>query len=205
MMHLKLLSFRTAWLLTGLLTLIQMLPGTHAQAQEKSGRDLRFPLIVSIQFHGFSLPFRDVGYNFRNIGISVGTEVGLNRKENLLQQFSIGWHVNRTMGNNLLLHTQVAWRSHTETGFYSDLKAGIGYAWYRRPVESFRVTPEGWASAGKKGKGMLAIPLSIAAGYNQYAQGYSPFAAYTFAVMGSYNESVPIVPATYLQVGSRIY
>src|SRR4051794_10521209 len=69
-----------------------------------------FPVILSIQFHSLSYPFKDFKSNFKNIGFGVGTEISLGSTHDWAQQFQLSWYRNRQAGNGILLYTQSAWR-----------------------------------------------------------------------------------------------
>jgi hypothetical protein len=194
---------KNAILLSCFLCLVEFL-----SAQTKIEKDFRnFPLIVTVQFHSLSLPFRDIRSNFSNVGFGLGTEVSFNGYQNWVQQFNIGWIQNKTAGNGWLLSTQTIWRPTVVDNFFVELKAGVGYKYNSRPVESYKQENGQWISVGQKGKGMLAIPLGFSAGYNGYSSGtyFSPFVSYQFLVLKGYNKSVPIVPETLLQAGTRIH
>jgi hypothetical protein len=191
-------------LITGFLVLASNL----SRAQPKNEKEYRnFPLIITIQFHSLALPFKDLKTNFSNVGFGLGTEVSMNGYQNWVQQFSIGWIRNKSTGNGWLLSTQTVWRPAIVDNFFAELKAGIGYKYNSRPVESYRQEKGQWTSVGEKGKGMLVFPIGISAGYNGYSPGtyFSPFVSYQFLVLKGYNKSVPIVPETLLQMGSRIH
>jgi hypothetical protein len=178
----------------------------HAAAQsEKEYRN--FPLVVSLQFHALSLPFRDVKSNLANVGIGIGTEVSHNGGHNWAQQFSAVWIRNRAVGDGILIHTQTAWRPTLGAGVYTEVKAGAGYLYAFRPTESYQQVNGAWVGVGHKGKGMLAVPVGVSIGYNKYSSEtyISPFVSYQFVVLSGYNKSIPIVPETLLQVGSRIH
>jgi hypothetical protein len=166
-----------------------------------------FPLIVSVQFHNFSLPFRDVKTNFSNIGIGVGTEISYNGKQNGVQQVTAVWYHNKAMGNGLLFYTQAVWRPIISSDVYAETKAGAGYLFSYRPTKCFNQVDGKWISAGRKAKGMLTIPVGISVGKNIYSSGsyYSPFVSYQFLILKDYNKSIPIVPETLIQVGSRVH
>jgi len=75
--------------------------------QDKVNRGYRnFPVIVTINFHSLTLPFKDLKSNFSNVGFGVGTEVSFNGKQDWVQQFSINWNRNEHVGNGLLISTQ---------------------------------------------------------------------------------------------------
>lgn len=181
---------------------------TITNAQSETNQNYRdFPIIVTIQFHSLAMPFRDTKSNFSNIGIGLGTEVSLNGKQSWVQQIgAMGYH-NKNAGNGILVYTQNAWRPAISSDTYSEIKAGVGYLYSFRPVKSYVQTNGKWDSVGKKGKGMITVPVGIALGQNFYSSGriYSPFVSYQFMVVNGYNKSVPVVPQTIIQAGSRFH
>ena len=62
-------------------------------------------------------------------------------------------------------------------------------------------------SSRKKGKGLFAIPAGVSLGYNDYSEKtyVSPFTSYQFILLKGYNKSIPLVPETLVQFGSRIH
>jgi len=177
-----------------------------ARAQNEPGRHYRnFPLIVTLQFHALSLPFRDLKANFQNAGIGIGTEVSLNGKNNWVQQFSLAWWRNKAIGNGLLLYSQAAWRPGASPGLFGELKAGAGYLYSFRP-NAYAQLNGVWQPAGHKGKGMLALPVGVSLGHDGYGRkAYpSPFVTYQFMLVKGYNADVPLVPQTLIQAGVRI-
>ena len=190
-----------------ILTVALAICGLYCQAQVDPAGHRDFPLVLSVQFHSLSLPFRHIGSNFKNIGIGVGTEVSLNGKDNWVQQFQLVWFHNKTVGNGILMYTQTAWRPGIGSNGFTEIKAGLGYMHEFRPVESYKKVNGEWVPQGRKGKGMLAIPLGISAGYRQYATStyVAPFVTYQFLVLNNYSQSIPIVPQTLIQVGARIH
>jgi hypothetical protein len=181
---------------------------SHLSAQENNKQAHRnFPLTVTVQFNALTLPFRDLRTNFSNMGIGLGTEISLNGKQNWVQQFTAGWQRNRYTGNGLFLYTQSAWRPFIFNQFYTEVKAGIGYKYNYRPAPALQPANNGWEKNGYAGKGMLIVPVGISAGYSQYSRSLylSPFISYQLFLLKSYNKSVPVVPETMLQLGSRIH
>jgi len=166
-----------------------------------------FPLIITIQFHAFALPFRDLKSNFSNVGIGIGTELSFNGKASGAQQIQALWYHNKAMGNGLLLYTQSVWRPYFSSDGYGELKGGVGYLYSFRPSESFEQVNGAWKSKGHKGKGMLTIPIGVSAGYDaNWNQSYvSNFISYQFLAVSNYNKSIPLVPETLFQIGSRIH
>src|SRR4030095_12097041 len=128
------------------------------RGQDKVNNSYRnFPVIITIQFHSLTLPFKDFKSNFSNVGIGVGTEVSFNGKQDWVQQFSIALNRNQNIGNGLLFSTQTVWRPTIADHFYTEIKAGAGYNYCYRPVESYRPENGNWVSVGNKGKGMLTL------------------------------------------------
>lgn len=178
------------------------------QAQtETLGGYKNFPIVVTLQFHSLAMPFQDIKSNFSNIGLGLGTEVSYNGKQNWSQQINAVWYRNKTVGNGLLFYTQAAWRPAIKSNLYAEMKAGAGYLISFRPVESYKQVNDNWISVGHKGKGMFTIPIGISLGYNTQFSGtnFSPFISYQFLIVSGYNESIPFVPETLIQVGSRIH
>jgi len=179
-----------------------------SRGQDKTNRAYRnFPVIITINFHSLTLPFRDFKSNFSNVGFGVGTEVSFNGKQDWVQQFSINWNRNENVGNSLLFSTQTVWRPTIADHFYGEMKAGVGYNLCYHPVESYRPKNGNWVSVGNKGKGMFTLLGGVSAGYDNYSSTtyMSPFVSYQIMMLKGYNKSIPIVPETLLQVGSRIH
>jgi len=191
-----------------LLPFIFWMVSFQATGQDKVDRTYRnFPVILSIQFHSLSLPLKHLGSNFSNVGIGIGTEVSYSGKQNWVQQFNFVWYRNKNIGNGILLNSQTVWRPTIVDNFYGEIKAGVGYNYSFRPIDSFKPTQSGWKPVGRKGKGMMALITGVSAGYNNYSAAtyVSPFVSYEFLILKDYNKSIPIVPETLLQVGSRIH
>ena len=178
----------------------------HAQSDGQSGYR-NFPIIVMVQFHNLSMPFKDLKSNFSNIGFGLGTELSYNGKSNWVQQISATWHHNKTVGNGILIYSQAAWRPTISNGVYNEVKAGAGYLYSFRPVTSYQQSNGSWESVGHKGKSMFTLPIGISLGYQSYSEKtyISPFISYQFLLISGYNQSIPLVPETLIQVGSRIH
>src|SRR5205823_2646733 len=113
----------------GMLAVILLVNHSVATAQHEAQKAYRnFPVIITIQFHSLSLPFKNLAYNFSNVGLGLGTEVSFNGKQDWVQQFQIGWIHNKNVGNRLLVYTQTTWRPTLSGNTYGELKAGVGYA-----------------------------------------------------------------------------
>jgi hypothetical protein len=190
------------------LSLLGIFLAASLQAQTDSQKSYRnFPIIVMVQFHNLSMPFKDMKSNFSNIGFGLGTELSYNGKSNWVQQFSATWHHNKTVGNGILLYSQAVWRPNIGSGVYSEVKAGAGYMYAFHPVESYKQNNGTWESVDRKGKGMFTLPVGISLGYQSYSEKtyISPFISYQFLLISGYNQSIPLVPETLIQVGSRIH
>ncbi len=188
--------------------LIFLLAFKTVNAQDTSSKDYRnFPLTITIQFQSFSLPFKNLGSNFKNMGIGIGTEVSHNGDHNWIQELSLFWIRNKSMGNGIYFMTQTAWRPYLGNPFFGELKAGIGFKLAFRPTESFIQKDGEWISAGKKGKGMLAIPFGFGLGLHDYSENVytSPFINYQAIFLKGYNQDIPIVPETIFQIGTRAH
>ena len=178
----------------------------EAKAQSESSNEYKnFPLIITLQFHAFAVPFRDFRSNFKNVGIGLGTEVSFNGKDKGVQQFNLVWYRNKNIGNGLLFYTQSAWRPTIVDEFYSELKLGAGLLYSYRPVNSWKQMNGEWVSVGNKGKMMFTVPVGVSLGYHNYSNQVSPFISYQFLAVKGYNQSIPVVPETLVQVGSRIH
>jgi hypothetical protein len=179
----------------------------NAQSETQKRSYSNFPVVITLQFHSLAMPFNNFKGNFSNVGIGVGTEVSYNRKQSFTQQVQAVWYCNRTVGNGLLIFTQPSWRPALYKSLFGEVKAGVGYLYSFRPVDSYQQVNGEWVSVGHKGKGMLTIPLAVSLGYNSAFENISiaPFVSYQFMVMSGYNKSIPIVPQTFVQVGSRIH
>lgn len=164
------------------------------------------PIIVTLQFHSMSLPFQNLGSNFSNIGISIGTEYGFTDSQSWLQQIHIGYYRNKAIGNGIMLYTQTVFRPQTLMDNNVSLKAGAGYQYSFRPHESYRQINGEWKPVGKRGKGMLMLPAGVSLGYNSAFDKarISPFVSYQFILVSGYNKSIPLVPQTLIQAGSKI-
>ncbi len=186
-----------------LLTLLTLSVLSTVQAQtEVVPSDYRFPLTISIQFHGFTMPFKNLSSNFRNVGLGLGTELSLNSANTWVQQVQAVWYRNKAIGNGVLLYSQNVWRPGIESSF-AEVKFGAGYLYSFRPSTSYESVNGKWSSTGKKGKGMLALPLGVSVGSYSSLQSSSlaPFVSYQFMLVKGYNTSIPIVPQTLLQTG----
>ncbi len=189
-----------------LITLLVLFWSISAKSQELEIGDYnKLPLVVTIQFHSLALPFSDLGLS--NFGIGLGTEVNWNKDHTLVQKFGISWLGNQSVGNRLILSSQFSWRPRLIDNFFTELKFGAGYLRANRPTDSFKLINGAWEPIGRKGKGMLAIPIGVSLGYENFSENhlFAPFVSYDFLLASGYSRSIPLVPETLLQIGSRIH
>lgn len=187
--------------------LLMMFP-LFGKAQDLNQNEYRnFPIVITLQFQSFSMPFQNIKGNFRNIGIGIGTEVSLNGKHNLVQHFDLIWYRNKTMGNGLIVSTQSGWRPYFSDPLYSEVKLGVAYFYGSRPSNSYQQVNGQWKNVGKKGKGMFAIPAGLAIGLHDIKEGSytAPFLGYQFMLTTNYSTSLPVTPWSFIQVGTSIH
>lgn len=166
-----------------------------------------FPVVLSVQFHSLSFPFKNLTDNFKNVGIGIGTEIALGNKHNWAQEFQLSWYRNRAAGNGIILYSQSAWRPTIQKSFFISLKAGAGMTYNFRPVGSY-VQKEGrWSSVRRRGKLMFTVPIGAGAGFHAYQEKtyISPFGNYQILFVKGYAKSIPVVPYSLLQFGGAIH
>ena len=192
-----------------LLTLTSLTMANVAYPQEKSGKDFRnFPIVITLQFHSLAMPFKDIGSHFKNIGFGIGTEVSHNGSNDWVQQFGIIRYRNKALGNGWLFSTTTAWRPWLGEPVYGEVRIGIGYLLASKPSANWIQKDGKWISAGKKGKGMLAIPAGIGLGFHDLQDDktyVSPFMGYQVNFLKGYSKDLPLVPETLLQTGAGIH
>lgn len=189
----------------GFVLICGLLVGELFSQNELSYNHRNFPIIFTLQFHSLSLPFKDIKSNFANIGFGIGTEVRFNKKANILQQFQLIWYTNRQVGDGVSFFTQTTWRPNIYRQFYTEVKAGLGYVIAKRPVSAYQWSDQHWVNKGKKGKGILMVPVGLSLGIDQpiFETPLSPFISYQFLILSDYNDDIPLVPETLIQIGSR--
>lgn len=188
--------------------LMLLLPAiSRAQDTDAPTKDYRnFPLIVSVQFQNFALPFRDLKSNFMHVGFALGTEVSLNGKQNWAQQFQAGFYLNKDAGNGFFTYTQTVYRPAVFKYFYPEVKAGIGWQRIFHPVDAYEYV-DGNLTPTAGGKSQLIVPLGISVGYNKYSENtyLSPFISYQVMPALFYNDGIPLNFNSLFQVGTRIH
>ncbi len=192
-------------MLIGITVMLYFFPlATNAQNNEAIYRN--FPIVISIQFHNLAMPFKDLKSNFRNIGIGVGTEISLNGRQDLVQQFQIGFCRNKNIGNNFWIYTQTAYRPTVVGNFYGEIKGGLGWQRNFHPVASYKFANGAWVSS-HAGKSQIIVPFGISAGYYQAQNStfIAPFATYQVIPALFYNRSIPLNFYSAFQMGTNIY
>lgn len=192
-----------------ILTLCCFLLANTTFSQEKAAKDFRnFPIVLTLQFHSITMPFKDMGSHFKNLGFGIGTEVSHSSNHDWVQQFGIIRYRNKTASNGWLFSTTTAWRPYIGEPVYGEIRLGIGYWLASKPSANWVQKDGKWVEDGKKGKGMLAIPVGIGLGYNNHQdnQTYvSPFIGYQVNLLKGYNKDLPFVPETFLQADAAIH
>jgi hypothetical protein len=178
-------------------------------SQEKTGKDFRnFPIVLTLQFHSLTMPFKDFGSHFKNMGFGIGTEVSHNGHHDWVQQFGIIRYRNKALGNGWLFSTTTAWRPYIGKPAYGEVRLGIGYQLASKPSANWVQKDGKWTTAGKKGKGMLVIPAGIGLGYHDYTEDktfVSPMLGYQVNFLKGYSKDLPWVPQTLIQMGGTVY
>ncbi len=177
-----------------------------SKAQIETRPNQSVPIVVTLQFHAFAVPFRHFKSNFKNIGLGIGTELNYGANSNFYQRFELIWYRNRAIGNGWLFQSQGIWRPTVSNDAFAEVKLGAGYLLSKRPIDSFQYKQGQWESVGRRGKGMFCIPLGIGLGYELAADDYqiSPIAGYQAMALLGYTISLPLVPETLLYTGALI-
>jgi len=180
---------------------------SHSQTSDDSNADYRnFPLIVSLQFQNFALPFHDLGSNFTHVGIAIGTEMSLNGKQNIVQQVQLGYYLNKEAGNGFFTYTQTIYRPTIFKNFYAEIKGGVGWQRVFHPVDAYEFHDGKWELT-QGGKSQLIIPLGISIGYSDYKPDTyaSPYISYQVIPALFYDETIPLNFYSLFQVGTQIH
>lgn len=179
-----------------------------AAAQSGPTKNYRnFPIVLSVQFHSLSFPFKDLRTNFKNVGFGIGSEIALGSKHDWAQQFQLVWYRNKQAGNGIVLYTQSAWRPTIMGHVYTEIKAGFGVTYNFRPVVSYKQTNDGWQTAGHAGKWLFTLPVGVSLGYHDYSRfAYAaPFISYQILANANYAKSVPAITNSLIQVGTGLH
>lgn len=167
-----------------------------------SSRHIAF--IIGLPFQNFALPFRDLGSNFNHPGIFIGTELGLNKKKNLVQQLHFNYFFNKEMGNGFFIATQTTYRPKIYRHWYTELKAGIGWQRIYHPTNAYKFKNGNWEKT-PGGKSQLIIPIGLSIGYG--CSGKTPLSLFiTYQIIPAlfYNDTVPLNFYSLIQLGIYI-
>ena len=193
-----------------LVFLLSFLPSIIiAQTQEVKPLSVRhLPLTVSLNFNAISTPFKKLTNNFRNVGIKIGTEVSWNKRGNLLQSLNIGYYRNKLNGDGIYVNSEFIYRPELYKGMRVEFKLGPGIS------EVFLPTVP-WVSDGKgnwkKAANTTPLTFQLHASTGLYYQEFkiqdvkiSPFVQYEMVGVLNYGNSIPVLPTSFIHVGSRV-
>ncbi|PSR52254.1 hypothetical protein AHMF7605_01310 [Adhaeribacter arboris] len=186
------------------------LVGYQVWAQETTSfnqRSKKLPLIISFNFNSLATPFHKLGNNFRNGGVRIGTELPYNRKGNLFQTINIGYYRNRLNGDGIYLNSELGYRPNVFKGFGPEFRLGPGFANIYLPTKPLEPDGKGnWQRAINKGKTAFQVHGSVGIQYQSRKLDHiqcSPFLQYEVVGVAGYNKSIPVLPTTFIHLGSR--
>ncbi len=177
-------------------------------AQENRNLYASSPIVFTLQFHSLSMPFHNMKSNFSNVGLGIGTELSHSGKsQNWTQSFMLVWNRNKTIGNGIALYTQTIARADLFSDTFGEIKMGIGYQYLYRPTPSFKLVDGNWTNVGRRGKGMMALPINIGFGQLHLSSNgaQAPFANYQWMLLKGYAETIPLVPQSAFIFGTRTH
>ncbi|MEO0340845.1 MAG: hypothetical protein AAF242_16745 [Bacteroidota bacterium] len=174
-----------------------------ATAQEVLREQNNFPLSFSIQFQSFGLPFKNLRHSFKNVGIGLGTEFKWGEDGATVQQFKLVRYFNQTMGNGWVASTHFAWRPIPEDTFQPEINLGLAWHYVARPSTAFKLEKGSWLQEGRKGKGMLSVPIGLGFGYLEEGKEWNPYLNYQMLLSSGYSETIPVVPYHFMELGLR--
>lgn len=170
----------------------------------QSSKQNDWPIILSLDFHALSLPFKKIGSNFKNVGIGIGTQLSYNDEETWVQRFQAIYYLNRNVGNGLMIHSQLVRVQKISDNEFGEIKIGVGYLYAFRPNTAWEQTNGEWKQKGKKGKSMFVLPigLGVASTFGTHDQYH--YTSYQALFLTGYNESIPLVPESLIEFGTLI-
>lgn len=191
---------KTIVVLTALLTKLAVCGMAQNSIEYK-----KLPVIVGLQIHNFSMPLRDIRSHFSHPGLFLGTEFVYRQKSKLFQNVNIGGYTNREIGNGLFINTQIGIRPKIISGFYGEVKAGIGYLWAFHPTKAYEYVDGDWQNI-TGGTSQLIFPLDLGFGYSftTNRSELSPFFNYQINPALFYNKTLPVNIYTNCMFGIRI-
>lgn len=187
-----------------LLTLLSI--GAKAQSESLvRPKNSKFPLITSVEFQNFALPFYDMKSYFTHPGISIGTEKKLNRKSTIIQQVNGACVVNKEMGSSLYAYTQTAFRFRIYRPLYGEFKLGAGWQQDFHSTDAYEYTNGDWVKING-GKSLLIIPLGVSFSYERNKnEKYVPFISSQILPSLFYDDVLPISFYNLFQAGIRMH
>jgi hypothetical protein len=190
-----------------LLTLISF--GAFSQQSYSTDHaSIKLPIIASVNFQTIATPFHNLQNNFRNLGIKIGTEIAYNNKSNVLQSFNMGYYRNHLNGDGLYINSEFIYRPKIYKSIRMEFKLGPGLADIFLPTQPYKPDGNGnWYKANNYGTLALQVHGSIGIWYESLILNnirLSPFLQYEIIGIADYNESIPVLPTTAINVGSRI-
>lgn len=187
------------------LLLILLLP-LLSKAQEKIATGWAgASFLVGISFHALSTPLHKPGNNFRNFGLKIGMELPLNSSDNLRQSIELGYYFNRLNGRSIYVHSDFIFRPRIVNDLRAELRLGpgLGYIWH--PRVSLTQQNGEWVT-GHSGKLFPQVHAAFGLSYDNihiHSLEVSPFIQYEVMAVVGYNRGIPVLPNSFIHVGSR--
>ena len=164
----------------------------------------KYPLVVSVDFQNFGLPLHDMTSYFTHPGISIGTELKLNRKSTINLQLNGAFVVNKEMGSALYIYTQTAFRLRIYRSLYGEFKLGVGWQQDFHPTNAYEFKNGDWEKVNG-GKSLLITPVGISFSYKpKKTEKFVPFISYQVLPSLFYNDVLPLSFHNIIQAGVRI-
>lgn len=180
--------------------------GLRAQTDVQPSSTLcRFPLTASLEFQNFGLPFQNVPAYFTHPGLSVGTEINLNKKATLLQQVNGAFVLNKEMGSSFYLYTQSACRFRIYKPLHGEVKLGLGWQRMGHPTDAFKYVDGQWTQV-TGGKSLLIVPIGFSLSCKLKGEpAISPFLTYQILPSVGYDDVLPLSFFNLFQAGVRVH
>lgn len=190
------------WLVLAAVPLLKAQAGADTTGDESR----RLPLIVNVHFQNLALPFSDPGSHFTHPGLSVGSELPLNKARTLYQQVHLGGSLNRELGNSFFLHTQFTYRHRILMVCFAEARAGLGWQRIYHPVQAYRLESGEWKKT-PGGRSQVIVPFALSVGYAGRPGNTSllqPFAGYQVVPALFYNAVIPLNFYSMFHLGVRV-
>ena len=170
-------------------------------AQTSRADSSQIPLHVGLQFQNMAMPFKDLSSNFNHPGLYLGSEVSLNKKHSLVQELSVGYYINQSLGNGFWAATQLALRVQVMEQWQAGLKFGVGWLRAQHPVSTMTYEHGEWVTVNNA-KSQLLIPIGTQLKYRNKGTSWQPFAEFEVTPALFYNEVVPLNIYSSLKIGA---